>query len=71
MVNITTAKIRFAEYVVMTGGEYQKLLDKHGPAATLQMIERLNSYKLASGKQYVSDYQAIHSWVAKEHEIRW
>ena len=47
----------------MTEVEYQKLVDKYGQAMTSEMIEILNNYKGANGKQYKSDYLAILNWV--------
>lgn len=56
-------KIKYAEFVSMTEEEYQKLVDKHGEADTLRLIEILNNYKGSSGKKYKSDYLAILNWV--------
>jgi hypothetical protein len=49
--------------VKLTQSEYEKLADKHGKAMTDKMIEVLHTYKLSSGKTYVSDYAAILNWV--------
>lgn len=59
-------KKEYAPLVHMTETEHQKLVDKHGPDLTAQMIEKLDNYKGASGKKYKSDYKAILTWVVDE-----
>jgi hypothetical protein len=61
-------KITYAENVLMTEAECQKLIDKHGQAATDWMIDALDNYKGAHGKKYASDYRAILSWVVGKYE---
>lgn len=61
-------KTAYAENVLMTEAECQKLIDKHGQAATDWMIEALDNYKGAHGKKYTSDYRAILSWVVGKYE---
>ncbi len=61
-------KIAYAENVLMTEAECQKLIDKHGQAATDWMIDALDNYKGAHGKKYASDYRAILSWVVGKYE---
>ncbi|BES65872.1 hypothetical protein SANA_23110 [Gottschalkiaceae bacterium SANA] len=61
-------KITYAENVLMTEAECQKLVDKHGQAATDWMIDALDNYKGAHGKKYASDYRAILSWVVGKYE---
>jgi hypothetical protein len=58
-------KIKYADYVLMTEEEYQKLIDKHGKENTLAFIEKLNVFKGANGKKYKSDYLAILNWVVE------
>ena len=60
-------KNQYAEFVKMTEVEYTKLIEKHGKAATLKMIEILDNAKGAKGYKYKSDYRAILSWVEKEY----
>jgi len=61
-------KTDFAENVELTEAEYQRLIEKHGQAAADQMIEILDNYKGAHGRNYVSDYRAILSWVVGKYE---
>jgi hypothetical protein len=56
-------KIAFARYVSMEQKEYDKLLEEFGRTDTARMIEILNNYKGASGRNYKSDYLAIRNWV--------
>lgn len=56
-------KQSYAEAVMMTETEYQKLLEQHTKPFADRCIEVLNNYKLSSGKRYKSDYHAILSWV--------
>jgi len=59
-------KLVYAEKVYLLEIEYQTLITKYGEADTAAMIEKLNFYKMANGKEYDSDYGAVNSWVAKE-----
>lgn len=61
-------KKKFAEFVMMTEDEHQKLVDKHGERKVARMIEVLDNYKGANGKKYKSDYRAILNWVVKRVE---
>lgn len=58
-------KKEFAEYVLMTDEEHEKLLTEHGQELTDKFIETLNNYKGSTGKKYKSDYLAILNWVIK------
>lgn len=55
-------KVQWAENVVMTNDEHDKLLAAHGPVDTARLIEILDNYKGSVGKKYDSDYRAILSW---------
>jgi len=59
-------KNKYAEFVLMTKKEYQKLIEKYGQEDTRLMINKLDNYKGSKGKKYKSDYRAILSWVADE-----
>jgi hypothetical protein len=61
----TPDKIPYAEKVLLSEDQYDKLIDKFGLDDTLQMIDILNNYKLSSGKTYASDYNAILNWVVE------
>ncbi len=61
-------KTQYAEYVKMTTDQHAKLTDRFGPGPTERMIEILDSYKGAKGKQYKCDYRAILNWVVKRYE---
>lgn len=56
-------KIRFAEFVMMTQMEYDKLVIDHGKAAADWMVQKLDNSKGSTGRKYVSDYRAICNWV--------
>lgn len=53
----------YGENVHLTDEEYQKLVAKLGEPKTKLAIEKLDAYKLSSGKKYKSDYGAIGTWV--------
>lgn len=61
-------KISYADAVKMTEEEHQNLIDKFGEVKTNDLIDRLNSYKLSSGKKYKSDYHTILTWDRKDKE---
>lgn len=58
-------KKHYAEYVMLTEQEYQKLVEAHGEAMVQRMIEILDNYKGAKGKRYKDDYRAILNWVVQ------
>lgn len=61
-------KISFAEAVSMTQKEYDKLKEDIGSDDGVKWcIEKLNNYKLSSGKKYKNDYRAILSWVKESY----
>lgn len=55
-------KAKYAEFVSMTEGEYDKLVSGYGKEQTDKAIEILDNYKGANGKSYKSDYRAILTW---------
>ena len=61
------AKKRYAEYVMLTEDEHQKLLQELGETGTDRVVEILNNYKGANGKKYKSDYLAIRNWVIERY----
>lgn len=61
------SKHKYAEYVLLTEAEYQKLVDAHGEDAVKWMITKLDNYKAARGTTYKSDYRAILNWVVEEY----
>lgn len=66
--NIKKEKIAFREFVTLTQDEHKKLLDLHKIEKLNRMLDKLNSYKGRSGKEYKSDYSALDagSWVLKD-----
>lgn len=62
------SKHKYAEFVLLSEAEYQKLVDAHGKDGADWMIEKLDNYKAARGMTYKSDYRAILNWVVKEYE---
>jgi hypothetical protein len=61
-------KDQHAERVRLTPSEYSILVNRYGQEKTGRLITELNLYKLATGKEYESDYAAIMSWVVKRVE---
>ena len=60
------SKNTYAEFVLMTPEEYQKLIDRYGESNTKKFIEKLNNTKGANKKLvYTSDYFAILKWVVE------
>lgn len=60
-------KIKYAENVYLKESEYNKILGKYfnGNEDLMKLaIDKLDAYKLSSGKPYKSDAGAIRSWVA-------
>jgi len=53
-----------AQFVTMTDEEYERLVEKYGQSDTEGIVESLNNYKGANGKQYKSDYHAVLKWAA-------
>lgn len=64
----TSPKEKYAELVTLTEEEYRKLVEKHGEAVVQWCIQKLNSYKGATGKTYASDYSAILLWVLDSYQ---
>lgn len=58
-------KIQYAEAVMLTQAEFDKLVAEHGEPFVKECISVLNNYKLSSGHKYASDYHAILNWVVK------
>lgn len=64
------SKTSFAEFVTMTDDEHAKLVSEFGEQGTEKLIDKLNSYKGASGKKYKSDYMAIRQWVIESVGVK-
>ena len=62
---INEIKIEFGKSVFLFQHEYDDLVGLYGAVAVQWMIEKLSNYKLANGKEYDSDYNAILSWVVE------
>jgi hypothetical protein len=54
------------ENVSLLDEEIEKLVSVHGKEKTDWMFDKLNNYKIASGRKYRSDYHAILQWVVGE-----
>ncbi len=52
--------------VFLTEKEIEKSIDTYGQDIHNLSVEILSSYKESSGKEYKSDYAAMHSWVYKK-----
>jgi hypothetical protein len=65
----TPSKTQYAEAVSMTNDEHKSLMEKLcNEKAVSWCIDKLNNYKLSSGKKYKSDYRAILNWVIDEYQ---
>ena len=60
-------KHKYAEFVLLTEAEYQKLVEAYGEEGARWMITKLDNYKAARGTTYKSDYRAILNWVVGEY----
>jgi hypothetical protein len=56
------------ENVSLSDVELEKLLSEHGKEKTDWFLDKLNNYKIASGRKYKSDYHAILNWVVWEYQ---
>ena len=56
------------ENVSLSDVELEKLYSEHGKEKTDWMLDKLNNYKIASGRKYKSDYHAILNWVVWEYQ---
>lgn len=65
---INEIKIEFGKSVFLFQHEYDDLVGLYGAVAVQWMIEKLSNYKLANGKKYDSDYNAILSWVVEAYK---
>lgn len=61
--NLPTLKNLHLECVQLSDAEYKNLLNEYSQHEVDWMIEKLNSYKMSTGKKYKSDYHAICQWV--------
>lgn len=55
-------KDEYAKAVMLTKAEYDMLKGSYGESTVKEAIEILSNYKLATGKEYVSDFHAIAKW---------
>lgn len=61
-------KKHYAEFVLLTTAEYEKLIEQFGEQGTKDRIENLNHYKGSKGKKYKSDYHTILTWERKNNK---
>ncbi len=59
-------KQKFLDFVMLTGEEHAKLIEKFGESETVLRIERLNSGIGSKGYKYKSHYHTILSWAQKD-----
>jgi len=62
---IREEKQAYADNVLLTPKQFETLLKKHGEEKTKAIIDKLNDYKIGTGKTYDSDYLAITRWVVR------
>ena len=58
-------KTEYAKNVMLTEIEYELLKNRYGQADVRQAIEILSDYKMATGREYPSDFLAITRWAMK------
>lgn len=61
-------KKQYAEFVHLLEKEFDTLVKEFGEKDANRLVEILNNYKGASGKNYKSDYLAIRNWVVSRLE---
>lgn len=59
-------KVKIRELVIISDVEHETLRKQFTEEQCNWMYDKLNNYKLSSGKKYKSDYGAINSWVKDE-----
>ena len=65
---VKESKEKYADFVLMTKVEYEKLVKEYGEESVKWMINKLDNFKGSKGKTYKSDYRAILSWVVGEYQ---
>lgn len=60
------SKKHYAEFVLMTKAEYEKLCDQYGAPLVQKGVEILNQYIGSTGKSYKSHYMTMIGWPIKE-----
>lgn len=61
-------KKEYAKSVFLSDSEFSDLINIYGENQVDWMVRKLSSYKLANGKNYESDYNAILSWVVEAYK---
>lgn len=61
-------KQEYAKSVFLSESEFSDLVNIYGGNQVDWMVRKLSSYKLANGKTYESDYNAILSWVVEAYQ---
>lgn len=62
----TPPKNRFLEFVLLTEGQHQGLVETYGEGMVKEYIERLNNYIGAKGVRYKSHYHVLQTWIRKD-----
>jgi hypothetical protein len=60
---IDKKKNAYRDNVFLTETEFNTLLEKYSKEFVEKCLDKLDSYKLSSGKKYKSDYGAMNTWV--------
>ena len=60
-------KKKFLDFVLLTGDEHTKLVDRFGLNGTTDRIEALNNYLGSKGRKYRSHYYTILVWDKKDN----
>lgn len=62
----TKKKTAYADSVLLSEPEWEKLVAKFGEPVARQLVDTLSSAKQAKGYKYKSDYHAILTWVVEK-----
>lgn len=69
-VNDSYTKKPFGDFVLLTDGEYQKLIERFGKSIADEKIEALNNGIGSKGYKYTSHYHTILSWHRRDEQKR-
>lgn len=59
-------KIKFLDFILLSGDEHKKLIERFGEKEVEAYIVRLNNYIGSKGKKYKSHYHTILNWKDKD-----
>ena len=59
-------KKHYADFVLLTAEDYEKIVDKYGEELAAAAIQILNQYIGSTGKKYKSHYMTLIGWPIRE-----